>query len=102
MRRNRCTFRHLFAAATVLSVLASQPAIGQQTEKLDEAAIARIRDEGMQRSHVMEIESFLTDVYGPRLTGSPNAKAAGDWTIQEMKAWGITNPRFETWGPFGR
>ena len=66
------------------------------TEKLDLDAIYRIKDEGLQRSKVMEIESYLTDVYGPRLTGSPNIKEAGDWAMKTMKDWGLANVHEET------
>ena len=75
--------------------------VAGQTEKVDQAAMQKIRDEGFNRSKIMEIASWLTDVYGPRLTGSPNTKKAGDWTIQAMKSWGITNPRYEQWPNFG-
>ena len=44
---------------------------------------------------------YLTDVYGPRLTGSPNLKAAGEWAIKEMASWGFVNGRLEPWD-FGR
>ena len=71
------------------------------TEKLDLDAVYRIKDEGLQRSKVMEIESYLTDVYGPRLTGSPNIKEAADWAQKTMKEWGLANVHLETW-PFGR
>jgi len=40
---------------------------------------------------------MLTDVYGPRLTGSPNLKAAGDWAIKQLEAWGLTNGHLEPW-----
>jgi hypothetical protein len=40
---------------------------------------------------------YLTDVYGPRLTGSPNLKAAGEWAVREMASWGFTNGRLEPW-----
>src|SRR2546427_1147367 len=70
------------------------------TEKLDLDAIYRIKEEGLQRSKVMEIESYLTDVYGPRLTGSPNIKEAADWAQKTMKDWGLANVHLETW-PFG-
>lgn len=39
---------------------------------------ARIREEGMKSSHIMRTMHYLTDVYGPRLTGSPNHKAAAE------------------------
>jgi hypothetical protein len=47
----------------------------------DYDAIYRLKDEGFNHSQVMEIESYLTDVYGPRLTNSPNIKAAGNWLM---------------------
>lgn len=71
-------------------------------EKIDSAAIARIKDEGMNRSQVMDILSYLTDVYGPRLTGSPEYKQAADWTRSKLASWGLQNAHLESWGPFGR
>jgi len=71
-------------------------------EKIDTAAITRIKAEEQNRSQVMEIASWLTDVYGSRLTGSPSAKAAGDWTVKKLTEWGMANAKMETWGPFGR
>ena len=72
-------------------------------EKTDEALLAKIREEGMQRSKVMWIEHYLTDVYGPRPTGSPNHVAAGNWAIKTMQSWGMTNGKLEpfTWRGIG-
>jgi len=84
-----------------LTVLLFPLSLSAQSEKVDAAAMQKIRDEGFNRSKIMETASWLTDVYGPRLTGSPNAKKAGDWTIQAMKSWGISNPHFEQWPNFG-
>jgi carboxypeptidase Q len=89
--------RHL-----VLAIFVASPLFGQQGEKIDLAALAKIRDEGMNRSKVMDIASYLTDVHGARLTGSPQARAAGEWTLGQLKSWGISNVKFEMWGPFGR
>src|SRR5215218_7387859 len=91
------------AVAAALSVLVGLPLAAQwpATEKLDLDAIYRIKDEGLQRSKVMDIESYLTDVYGPRLTGSPNIKEAADWAQKTMQDWGLANVHVETW-PFGR
>jgi hypothetical protein len=98
-------FRRTFAlgAVSAMLVAAALPLSAQwpATEKLDLDAIYRIKDEGLQRSKVMEIESYLTDVYGPRLTGSPNIKEAGDWAMKTMKEWGLANVHSEAW-PFGR
>jgi len=74
----------------------------QAPERIDLPALAKIRDEGLNRSRVMEIASYLTDVHGSRLTGSPQARAAGDWTLATLKSWGVANARYEMWGPFGR
>ena len=96
-------FRRRLALTAVIAVLVALPLSAQwpMTETLDLDAIYRIKDEGLQRSKVMEIESYLTDVYGPRLTGSPNIKEAADWAQQTMKDWGLANVHLETW-PFGR
>ncbi len=64
--------------------------------------IARIRDEGMNHSEVMQTLSYLSDVIGPRLTGSPNLKRANEWTRDKLACWGLTNAHLEAWGPFGR
>ncbi len=64
--------------------------------------IDKIRDEGMNRSQVMPTLSYMTDVIGARLTGSPGMKRANEWTRDKMKEWGMQNARLESWGPFGR
>ncbi len=85
----------------VLPVFGLPAVLVAQSEKVDPAAMQKIRTEGFNHSQIMETASWLTDVYGPRLTGSPNAKKAGDWTVQAMKSWGISNPRYEQWPNFG-
>ncbi len=64
--------------------------------------VERIKEEGMKRSQVMATLSYLTDVIGPRLTGSPNLKRANEWTRDKLAAWGLANAHLEAWGPFGR
>jgi carboxypeptidase Q len=64
--------------------------------------IARIRDEGLNHSQVMETLGYLTEAIGPRLTGSPNLKRANEWTRDKLTSWGLTNAHLEAWGPFGR
>ena len=61
-----------------------------------------IKDEGLNRSKVMETLSYLSDVIGARLTASPNAKRANEWTRDRLAAWGLQNAHLEAWGPFGR
>ncbi|HEY1404684.1 MAG TPA: M20/M25/M40 family metallo-hydrolase [Pyrinomonadaceae bacterium] len=67
------------------------------TERIDSEVYWKIRREGTERSQAMRTLHFLTDVYGPRLTGSPNFKAAADWTVKQMNAWGFKNTRLEPW-----
>ena len=64
--------------------------------------IARIRDEGLNRSQIAQTLSYLTDVIGPRLTGSPNLKRANEWTRDRLASWGLSHAHLEAWGPFGR
>jgi len=71
-------------------------------ERVDLAVMQRIREEGLQRSHVTELAGYLTDVIGPRLTGSPAMKQANDWTAKTLRDWGFTNVTVEPWGEFGR
>jgi len=71
------------------------------TETLDFTMYQRIRDEGLQHSHVMEYASGLMDGIGPRLTGSPNLKRANEWTRDQFTAMGCKNAHLEDWGEFG-
>ena len=64
--------------------------------------IERIKDEGMNRSQVMQTLSYLSDVIGPRLTASPGMKASNEWTRDQLAKWGLQNAHLEAWGPFGR
>ncbi len=64
--------------------------------------VERIKDEGLNRSQVMQTLAHLTDVIGPRLTGSPAARRANEWTRVRLAEWGLSNAHLEPWGPFGR
>src|SRR5476651_284354 len=63
----------------------------------DPAINDKIRAEEKDHSQIMHTMHFLADVYGPRLTGSPNHKAAADWAVKEMTGWGFTNAHLEPW-----
>lgn len=91
---------HRLSIAVLIGAAASTNALCAQ-ERIDQAAVEKIKAEGFQRSQVMSTASWLTDVYGPRLTNSPIARQAGDWTIGRLREWGISNPHFE-WFEFGR
>jgi carboxypeptidase Q len=78
-----------------------QPAAKAATKSSTDP-IERIKEEGLQHSQVMATLSYLSDVIGGRLTGSPNLKRANEWTRDKMAAWGLVNAHLEAWGPFGR
>jgi len=66
-------------------------------EAVDNEMNARIRKEGKEHSHILRTVHYLTDVHGPRLTGSPNHKAAAEWAIKQMTEWGLENGHLEPW-----
>ena len=66
-------------------------------ERIDQDVFWKIRQEGTNNSKILPTLHVLTDVYGPRLTGSPNLKAAGEWAIEQMHAWGLKEGRLEPW-----
>jgi len=57
----------------------------------------QIRLEETNNSKIMWIIHEIADVYGPRLTGTPNLKAADDWAVQTMTSWGLSNAHLEPW-----
>ena len=85
------------AAAVTDPYAEVQPA----TETLDLNMYQRIRDEGLNHSHVMEFASALMDGIGPRLTGSPNLAKANAWTRETLTKIGLENAHLEDWGEFG-
>jgi carboxypeptidase Q len=88
------TFRSIALAAGFVAA-ASLPFAAQQ--RIDPNIDQKIRDEGMSRSQIMRTLHYLTDVHGPRLTGTPNHKAAAQWAVDEMTKWGFTNGHLEPW-----
>jgi carboxypeptidase Q len=70
-------------------------------EKVDLATVQRIKKEAFQNSKVMDHLFWLTDVYGPRLTGSPGFSAAADWAMKTLKEYGVQNVGTQNWGKFG-
>jgi carboxypeptidase Q len=66
-------------------------------EKVDEATDARIRSEEAEHSQLMHTVHMLTDVYGPRVTGTPNHEAAAKWVVSQTTQWGFKNAHLEPW-----
>jgi hypothetical protein len=70
--------------------------------EVDGPLIARIKEEGLKKSQVMQTLDYLTNAIGPRLTASPNMKRANVWTRDRLSSWGLKDAHLEAWGPFGR
>jgi len=101
MRRST-SFLSLVILSMVLLPVAPAISNAAEKEKVDLATLYRIKDEAFKNSKVMDHLFYLTDVNGPRLTNSPGQRAAADWAVKSLKAWGIEGAHLETWGTFGR
>src|SRR5215216_1427359 len=87
------------SSALLLGVAISAQVVLAQ-ERVDTSVVERIKREAWQNSQVMEHAFFLSDVYGPRLTGSPGFQTAGAWVIKRLRGFGLENVRQEqiSWG----
>src|ERR1051325_9238503 len=85
--------RRLVALSLIFSML-SLPVLAQNG---GDDLLSRVRKEALERSQIMKTMHMFTDVYGPRLTGSPNHKAAAEWAVKQMTAWGLENAHLEPW-----
>ncbi len=74
---------------------------GDNNERVNTHMIGKIRNEGFNDSKVMGTLFELTDVNGPRLTGSPGMKHAEKWAKEKLESWGL-NATIEPWGGFGK
>src|SRR5215813_702099 len=114
-RKNRCgrlmlegdsmtRVQHSGVVLLVALIACSGTTINAQlpNEKADLDVISRIRDRESKQSQVREMVGYLTDVSGPRLTGSPNLKKAQQYVLERLQEWGAANAHLEGWGPFGR
>lgn len=90
-----------FVAVCGLITIASGTLVLTADETLDYATLTRIRDEALGRSQVVDQAGWLTDVYGPRLTGSRTIEQAADWAAKKFSEWGLTNVHRERFA-FGK
>ena len=82
-------------AWTLMLCLLAVPVLAQTSAEKD--LLERIRKEEANNSQIMKTMHMFTDVYGPRLTGSPNHKRAAEWAVKQMTAWGLQNAHLEAW-----
>jgi carboxypeptidase Q len=84
-------------ALLLLCVFSLTPLRVHTQERIDPDINAKIAKEEAANSQIMHTLHFFADVYGPRLTGSPSLKAAGEWAVKEMQGWGFENAHLEPW-----
>jgi hypothetical protein len=90
----------IFSACFFLLLVGNK--LSAQREPINAQLVEAIRKEGLENSQVMEVAAWLTDVHGPRLTGSPKLDDATKWAKSTLEKWGMSNVHLEEWGPFGR
>jgi len=95
--------RRVFIAVFLCCIAGTAVVVNTQESAggIDYAMLSRIRDEGLNRSQAMDHVSWLADVYGPRLQGSPALRQAADWVARTLNGWGLANVHQEKW-PFGK
>ncbi|MDB6038042.1 MAG: peptidase [Verrucomicrobiales bacterium] len=87
---------------TLFSLLLANATLLFADDAPDLQIVHRIKAEAFENSHVMDHLFYLTDVNGPRLTGSPGFESAAQWALGELQKSGAENAHLEKWGPFGR
>ena len=91
-----------FTKTTLTCVFLMAITFPATSQKNDLDAAKRIRDTALNHSQIMDMVGYLTDVSGPRLTGSPNLRRAEEYARDKLRDWGVANAHLESWGPFGR
>jgi carboxypeptidase Q len=86
----------------ILLLLLALAAAACAQDKVDLGVVHQIRTEAFDNSKVMDTLRQMSDEYGPRLTGSPEVREAGDWAVKTLEGYGLSNVHQEKWGPFGR
>lgn len=96
LKLSRKLSRKLTTAFVAIMLIAAL-VTAQAQERVNQNIDWRIRQEATDHSQIMHILHVLTDLYGPRLTASPNVRAAGEWAIEQMNSWGLKNGHLEPW-----
>lgn len=95
--------KHLRITFVLLSLFLMSSGLAQVAqEKVDTAAVARIKEEGLKNSQIMELLSYLCDVYGPRLAWSPEYKRGAEWASGKLREWGLKDVHYDYWAPLGK
>ncbi len=99
--RNAIAGGSLAAILFFIALAVVSAATGEQTEPVNLDMVDRIRFEGLHHSQVGKLAAYLSDVIGPRPTGSPEIDRANRWAAEKMKDWGLANVALEPYDDFG-
>ncbi len=91
-----------FVLAFVIAGFTTLTAQSVHSPTVDSDIVEKIKKEGLENSHIMKYAVWLTDVYGPRLTNSPQLLRAQEYTMGVLNELGLENVHLHKWGPFGR
>ena len=94
--------KRILGIVVLIAVFVSFGPAQTAAERVDTVVINKIKDEGLKNSQVMEILSTLSDIYGPRLAGSPDYKEAAAWMSQKLTSIGLQNVHFENSAPVAK
>ncbi len=89
--------KRFIALSLTLALVLSLLSVSAVAQNGNADLVSRIRKEATERSQIMRTMHMFSDLYGPRLTGSPNHKAAAEWAVKQMTAWGLENAHLEPW-----
>lgn len=96
-------FRTLSVASLALAVSLGHASAQVVSESVDLSVVRKIKDEGLTRSKLDDLASYLNDVIGARLTNSPASRRANEWAAETFRSWGLANVKVEPWdSAFGR
>ncbi len=94
--------KRILSIVVLIAVFVSFGLAQMVAEKVDTLVINRIKEEGLNKSQVMDLLSTLSDIYGPRLAGSPDYKEAAVWMSQKLTSLGLQNVHFEKSDPVAK
>jgi len=93
--------RRSVATLLLVALVATSSAFAQNSpEPIDLTVLHEIKSQAFYHSQIMDTLFYISDVYGPRITSSPNHRAAAEWIVKRLQSYGLQNVHLEPWGPF--
>ena len=92
-------YRVMLVAAVLFAMV--MPAVSQEVAT-DLEMVYKIRQEGQRNSDIETLAYIMTDLAGPRLTGSEGIDRANEIARAKLAEYGLSNIRIEEAGDFSR